>query len=126
MINRSITVKGYVNRVTYDPNHKEIYGYWLCTKCGTSFFGGGDSLHNGPCPIQDKTPATWTFDRPQKYYPDLPWIYPHSDIVYVLGPNDDGSYSPFTTADIEKVKKLAKSNLYFFHHLKQLVEEPVK
>ncbi len=96
LISRAVAVEGYVNPVAYDSAHSNAYGYWICKQCTSSFFGGGKPFHEKTCPIKEKTPGIYTYESP--------------NMIYVLGENEDGNFSPFRSG-IQKIKELAKSKL---------------
>jgi hypothetical protein len=41
--------------LAYRPDIKGSYGYWRCSLCGMTFYGGGQSLHKTNCPDKEKS-----------------------------------------------------------------------
>jgi hypothetical protein len=36
-------------QIKYDAAHPLTYGYWVCEKCKSNFYGGGPARHNTGC-----------------------------------------------------------------------------
>ncbi len=95
IIGRSVNIEGYKNPVAYDESLTISYGYWICKACKSKFYGGGEALHNSGCSLKDRVQGIYT--------------YSHPEIIYVLGPKESGSFSPFGKEKIEQIKELAKA-----------------
>jgi|GEM_PF-3250140 len=97
LIRSSFFYKQYPHPIAYDPNHNVSYGYWICKKCSTSSIWSQVPHHKQGCLINGNSSAPSSNQK--------------SDLIYVLGKNEDGMFSPFKKEDIEKIKELAKSKL---------------
>ena len=95
LISRTVTVEGYINPVAFDQNRTSTYGYWICKLCLSSFFGGGEPIHDRSCSVKDRSYIRG---------------YSQSALIYVLGPNEDGQRSSYKIKDIERIKELAKQH----------------
>jgi hypothetical protein len=95
LIKNSFSYKEYPNPVAYDPKHNVSYGYWICKKCSTASIWSQAPYHKQGCLINGNSSA--------------PSSNQSSDLIYVLGENEDGIFSPFKKEDIKKIKELAKS-----------------
>ncbi len=96
LIDAAVKVPGCENPVTYDPTQQTTYGSWICNHCKLSAFGGED-FHGNDCQLKGK----WKGE----------YVYRDPAMIYVIGPNDSGYYSPFDLHKIEEIKALAKANL---------------
>lgn len=93
LIQHAVTLRMYDNPVAYHEAHFESYGRWICMQCKVTFSpADGSFSHKRGCPISA-----------EKIYIGNPHF------LYVIGPNDDSILSPFTKADIEKIKEKAKT-----------------
>lgn len=95
LIRGSFSYKNYQNPIAYDPNHNSSFGYWICKKCSTSSIWSPVPYHKQGCSINGNSSA--------------PSSNQSSDLIYVLGENEDGLFSPFKNEDIKKIKEIAKS-----------------
>lgn len=97
LIDRAVIIPGYTNRVAYDSDHSESFGYWLCKACRVGFYGGGEDHHRSEC----------EYKRRRK------WLYDYKDecLIYVLGPKETGLLAPFERSQIQAIKEIAKKQL---------------
>ena len=91
LVGRSFSVDGYVNPVSYDESHRNNYGFYVCKVCLRSFYPSDGPVHREGCALKAHSPQV---NSPE--------------FVYVFGPNEIGIMGPLETADIEKIKELAK------------------
>ncbi|PIS01280.1 MAG: hypothetical protein COT84_03170 [Chlamydiae bacterium CG10_big_fil_rev_8_21_14_0_10_35_9] len=95
LIAHSVQVEGCDNPVAYEESHTLSYGYWICSACKSSFFAGGQPLHKQGCSLEGKVKEVFTCSG--------------KEMIYVLGPQESGFYSPFGRKEIESIKELAKA-----------------
>ncbi len=95
MIARAVSVPGYRSPVAYDEAQELTNGSWICKACKRCFYGGGYPMHETDCSLTGRARNT----------------YIHEEMIYVLGPNENGSFAPYNKEDIERIKELAKSHL---------------
>lgn len=69
--------------VRYDKDIHTSYGIWDCPTCGSSFFGGGEALHNKGCTTLGYEACTYrvgpeeiqdTLRRNEKYGLQADWV----------------------------------------------------
>jgi hypothetical protein len=94
MIARAVSVPGYTNPVAYDETQKLTNGSWICKACKSGFYGNGNPMHTIDCSLKARVNT-----------------YIDEEMIYVLGPNENGSCAPYKKEDIERIKELAKSHL---------------
>ena len=85
LIDVSIAFSGYRNRAAFELSYFKPHGYFLCLLCKKVFEA-----------------TTICCPRDENHKPE--------NVIYVMGPNEKGSGSPFGN-DIKKVKKLAYEKL---------------
>ena len=95
LIKGYFSYKDYPNPIAYDPNHNSSYGYWICRNCSTASIWSQAPCHKQGCLISGNS--------------SVPSSNQSSDLIYVLGENEDGLFSPFKKEDIKKIKQIAKS-----------------
>lgn len=71
MIRRAVEVNGYINPIAYDESHKGEYGYFVCKSCKQLWSKDSESL-----PFDEKRCLAKRVDS--------------KDIIYVMGPHDNG------------------------------------
>lgn len=108
LVERAVEILGYVNPVSYDPHYTFPNGYWLCTGCKSGFYGPGDPLHNPGCQ-ELKRVMVDVFSKKEEN--KVKKSYEYKWIIYVIGPNECGKYSPYGEREIDKIKKIASSKI---------------
>lgn len=91
-IARATLVSNHANLLAYDDTHKKVHGYWICIEC-RKIFQSQEPQHKKDCSlIKTKN-------------------YNSSRMIYVVGPKEDGFYSPFML-DAQVIVKLAKDRFH--------------
>ena len=90
-ITNAVHVEGYIPALLFNPNYTRSVGYWICTGCEISFRAGGER-HTSGCSIENNSS-----------------LCNNSKLVYVLGPNESGDFSPWITqGTVKQLQKTAK------------------
>ena len=86
MIRRAVEVDGYVNPIAYDEKHQGEYGYYVCKTCKQLWSNDPESL-----PFDEERCLKRRVDQ--------------KDIIYVMGPNDNGVLLNFPKVTFAMLQK---------------------
>ena len=95
LIRNATYIDGYVNPVSYYPEHDSENGFWLCMECESNSYSGSTFFpHEENCKLP-------------RYFHDSK---KSNKFCYVLGDNENGFCAPFKREDIPNIIKSAKDN----------------
>ena len=93
MIRSAVEIDGYVNPIAYDPTHKGEYGYYVCKTCKQLWSNDPESL-----PFDEERCLKRRIDK-------HPNAESSKDVIYVMGPNDNGVLLNFPKVTFAMLQK---------------------